>query len=207
MSIFFNPGTDSGIDPIKGVCYTVEMQRDADQARFKDHELDVVNNAVAMAEELVSNFYKMSASQWLRPKYDVKTLADLSPDEIVNGPFAQIIRYEGKLDGGVLGSSAYDFYKICIQDHTILATLKARADIQLHPFALYVVTHELVHIVRFSRFLQHFNANEEEKLAEEHRVHRITHDILDPVKTSGLDRVLDFYGRWHTPIDGLKTVS
>ena len=183
------------------------MQWDADRATFKNHELDVVNNAVAMAEELVSNHYKMSASQWLRPKYDVKTLADLNPDEIVSGPFAQIIRYEGKLEGGVLGSSAYDFYKICIQDHTILATLKARPDIQLHPFTLYVVTHELVHIVRFSRFLQHFNANEEEKLEEEHRVHRITHDILGLVKSHGLDAVLDYYGRWHTPIDGLKTVS
>jgi len=45
-----------------------------------------------MAEELVSEYYKMSASQRLRPKYDVKTLVDLDPAEIVHGPFAQIIR-------------------------------------------------------------------------------------------------------------------
>jgi hypothetical protein len=183
------------------------MQKSDIRVTFKAHELDIVNNAVAMAEELVSNYYKMSANQWLKPKYDVKTLCDLSQDEIVSGPFAQIIRYEGKLENDVLGSSTYDFYKICIQDHTILETLGSRPDITLHPFALYVVAHELVHIVRFSRFLQHFNASDEEKLEEEHRVHGITHDILDPVKAEGLDIVLDFYSKWRAPIDGLKSVS
>lgn len=173
---------------------------------FKKDELTIVNNAVAMAEELVGNHYKMSANQWLHPKYDVTTLADLTDDEIVDGPFAQIIRYEGKLKGGVLGSSAYDFYKICIQDHAILDTLKAHPKIALSPFSLYVVTHELVHIVRFSRFLQNFNASDMEKLLEERRVHGITHHILDPVKAHGLDTVLEFYSRWRPPFDELITI-
>ncbi len=57
----------------------------------------MVNESVAMAEELVSEYYKMSASEWLRPKFDVKTRIDLSSDEIVPGPFAQVVRYEGRL--------------------------------------------------------------------------------------------------------------
>src|SRR5210317_709733 len=100
------------------------MEKKPGISTFKNEELTLVNNAVAMAEELVSNHYKMSDSQWLRPKYDVKTLADLTEEEIVSGPFAQIIRYEGKLKNGILGSSAYDFYKICIQDPAILEILK-----------------------------------------------------------------------------------
>ena len=174
---------------------------------FKDDELTVLNNAVAMAEELVSNYFKMSASQWLHPKFDIKTLADLSANEIVDGPFAQIIRYEGKLDDGVLGSSTYDFYKICIQDHAIIEAIENHAGLTLAPFSLYVVIHELVHIVRFSRFLQNFNASNEEKLAEERRVHNITHAILEPVSSHGLEAVLNFYATWRTPIDGLKTIS
>jgi hypothetical protein len=142
----------------------------------------------------------------LRPKYDVKTLADLVDDEIVIGPFAQVIRYEGKLKGKILGSSAYDFYKICIQDHAILNILGERPDIVLYPFTLYVVAHELIHIVRFSRFLQNFNASEGEKLSEERRVHGITHEILGPVKTPGMATVLDFYGTWRAPIDGMKSI-
>jgi len=30
---------------------------------FSPRQIEIVNNAVAMAEELVSNYYKMSASQ------------------------------------------------------------------------------------------------------------------------------------------------
>ncbi len=195
----------AAIDPWFGVCYRIFMKEKAGLPVFTNDQLMTVNNAVAMAEELVSNHYKMSASQWLHPKYDVKTLTDLSQDEVVNGPFAQIIRYEGKLKGGLLGSSAYDFYKICIQDHAILNTLQAHPQMTLSPFVLYVVTHELVHIVRFSRFLQNFNANDTEKLSEERRVHGITHEILDAVKSRGMDIVLDFYATWRTPIDGLKT--
>ncbi len=174
---------------------------------FENDELIVVNNSVAMAEELVSNYFKMSASQWLHPKFDVKTLADLSESEVVNGPFAQIIRYQGKLKGGVLGSSTYDFYKICIQDHAIINVLKEQPELALAPFTLYVVTHELVHIVRFSRFLQNFNASHAEKIAEERRVHTITHEILEPVNAPGLDTVLDFYATWRAPIDGIKSIS
>ena len=173
---------------------------------FRDDELIVVNNAVAMAEELVSNYFKMSASQWLRPKFDVKTLVDLSESEIVDGPFAQIIRYEGKIRGGVLGSSTYDFYKVCIQDHSILKVINEQPKLALDPFALYVVTHELVHIVRFSRFLQNFNASQAEKMVEEQRVHSITHAILEPVSAPGLDTVLDFYATWRSPIDGIKSI-
>lgn len=182
------------------------MRNRADRQIFTTDELVVVNNAVAMAEELVSNHFKMSDSQWLHPKYDVRTLADLADNEIVDGPFAQIVRYEGKPDDGLLGSSSYDFYKICIQDHAILDMLRKRTEIALFPFNLYVVTHELIHIVRFSRFLQNFNASAVEKLAEEHRVHGITREILDPLKTHGLQDVLAFYGTWHAPIDGLISI-
>ncbi len=68
-----------------------------EREQFDHKELKAVNNAVAMAEEVVSNFYKMSEGQWLRRRYDVKTLVDLSRAEIVEGPFAQVIRYEGRL--------------------------------------------------------------------------------------------------------------
>ncbi len=182
------------------------MQKMLNRPTFNKDELAFINHDVALAEELVSNYYKMSASQWLHPKYDVKTLIDLSDNEIIDGPFAQIIRYEGKLRGGVLGSSAYDFYKICIQDHAILEILKARPELSLSPFVLYVVTHELVHIVRFSRFQQNFDANDSEKLDEERRVHGITHVILNIVNANGIDAVFDFYRSWRTPFDGLKTI-
>jgi len=177
---------------------------DSNPACFSSPQLDEVNNAVAMAEELVSNHFKMSASQWLRPRFDVKTLQDLEPGEVVQGPFAQIIRYVGRHPASSLGSTAYDFYKICLQDHAILATLNDRSELSLLPFLLYIVSHELIHIVRFSKFLQNFEATYEEKQAEEVRVHQITHQILSPVSFGEMPPVLEFFEKWRHPLDGFE---
>jgi hypothetical protein len=172
--------------------------------KFSLNQIETVNNSVAMAEELVSNYYKMSASEWLHPKYDVKTLADLSPDEITQGPFAQVIRYIGYRKDRSLGSEAYDFYKICLQDHAIHSALQSAKELALFPFCLYIVVHELIHIVRFSKFLQSFDASPEEKLQEETRVHELTHHILSGIRVAGLIAVFDFYSQWREPIEGRK---
>jgi len=171
---------------------------------FNGQQIKIVNDAVAMAEELVSNHYKMSANQWLSPRYDVKTLAELNPGETIDGPFAQIIRYRGRRRDTSLGSASYDFYKICLQDHAILSTIETSAGINLFPFALYIVTHELIHIVRFSKFLQHFEASDTERMKEEKRVHQRTHEILQPVQVPGLENVLAFYHDWRLPYEGLR---
>ena len=172
-------------------------------SKFNSGQIETVNLAAAMAEELVSNFYKMSASQWLHRRYDIKTLSDLSTSEIVDGPFAQIIRYEGHYKDRTLGSAAYDLYKICLQDHAVMASLDLNSDLQLFPFILYIVTHELIHVVRFSKFVQYFDAAPEERMTEEKRVHAKTHEILKSVNVPGLEPVLAFYDEWRIPYDGL----
>ncbi len=177
---------------------------------FDGDQLRDVNDAVAMAEELVCNHYKMSDNQWLRLRYDIRTLADLSGEEIVYGPFAQVIRYEGKPKGISLGSLTYDFYKICLQDHCILLALAQETPVsqalrvEIFPFLLYIITHELVHVVRFCRFLQNFNASAQERQEEEIRVHEFTRLILEPVKVSRMDAVFRFYDRWHPMMDQLS---
>ncbi len=168
---------------------------------FTQDQILTVGDATAMAEELVSNAYKMSASQWLWNRYDVMTLKDLSPGEVVEGPFAQIIRYKGQKSETSLGSSSYDFYKICLMDHTILHALDASRELRLFPFALYILCHELIHIVRFAKFLQSFVASNEEKIEEENRVHQKTREVLQTVRVPGMDFLLDFYKAWETPMD------
>jgi len=184
----------------------MEMRQPADpsdllRTAFSPEQLAVITQAVGIAEELVSNHYKMSASQWLRPKFDVKTLAELEATEIIEGPFAQIVRYKGQPRKASLGSATYDFYKICLQDHTILEALRRHPRLNLLGFAVYIITHELIHIVRFSRFLQGFDASPAERLAEEKRVHDRTHEILIPVRLPGLPEVLDFYKDWREVCD------
>jgi hypothetical protein len=156
-----------------------------------------------LAEELVSDFYKMSFSQWLKPRFDIITTAQLSSEEIVDGPFAQIIRYEGKRKGSPLGSDTFDFYKICLQDHAILKRLEMTPELKMLPFLAYIMIHELIHIVRFNKFLQIFEASEDEKKVEERRVHAITHQILNSVKLEGLSSTLNFFQRYTMTIEDM----
>jgi len=172
--------------------------------RFRSDQIMRINDAAAFAEELVSNHYKLSAAQWLRRKYDVKTAVDLSEDEIISGPFAQVIRYEGRKTDADLKSEAFDFYKICLQDHAIIEVLENSLSLRLFPFSLYIITHELIHIVRFTKFLQSFVASADERLAEEMRVHAKTHEILKPVRLRGMRSVFEFYAQWRSDFDSLR---
>ena len=174
---------------------------------FNSEQIAIVNNAASMAEELVFNDYKMSLGEWKRARYDFKTLADLGPDEIVHGPLAQIIRYEGKPRHTSLNSFSFDFYKICFQDHAILKLIAQYPHIMLFSLNLYIATHELIHIVRFSKFLQNFHASFEERLAEEKRVHDKTHEILSGVRLIGVSDVLAFSKSWRLPLDSLADSS
>ena len=172
---------------------------------FSQKQIQIINNAASLAEELVSNAYKLSVSEWLGRRYDIKTLASLAPDEVVHGPFAQIIRYRAQRTDTSLSSSSYDLYKICFQDHTTVEKIKKTPELHLYPISLYIVTHELIHIVRFTKFMQNFVATADEKLDEEMRVHKKTHDILGNIRVSGLSSVIAFYAQWHTHHDKLLT--
>lgn len=170
---------------------------------FKNDQIQVITRAVETAEEVVSNDYKLSASQWSQLNYDVKTAIELAPQEIVDDHFAQIVRYAAKKRDALLDTCVKDFYKICLQDHSIVAILNQRPNMALYPFLTYIMCHELIHIVRFRRFLQKFDAPLTEKMAEEMRVHEKTHEILSRIGIDGLTPVLDFFADWRCPPDEL----
>ncbi len=170
--------------------------------RFNEDERLTVSRAARFSEELVSNYFKMSSIQWRRNRYDIKTAADLFPHEVVDGPYAQVIKYEARLKTRSLNSSFYNYYAICLQDPAILSKVNANEDLHLYPFLLYVITHELVHVVRFGKFFQIYEASDQRKDAmedEEKVVHSTTYDILSQVRVNGLDTVLQYYSQWRMP--------
>jgi len=165
---------------------------------FTNQELLKVDEAVKISEELINNYFKMSSGQWLKNRYDIKTAKDLSVHEYIKGPFAQVIKYEGRKKGILLGSSSFSFYKVCLQDEAILSAVSKKDGLSLEPFLLYILTHELVHVVRFLKFKQRYeNRNEADvTLDEERRVHFLTHEILKSVPFSRLSQVFEFYKDW-----------
>jgi hypothetical protein len=174
---------------------------------FNDQEFEIVDRAVLQAEELVNNHYKMSSGQWLKNRYDIKTAKDLAPHERVSGPVAQVVKYEGRKRDNPLGSGTFSLYTVCLQDPAILRTVNQEKTLMLEPFLLYVLTHELIHVVRFSRFEHRYeNGGEADvTLAEEQKVHGLTYDILHGVRVPGLSDVFVFFKEWlDLPKDGLS---
>lgn len=169
---------------------------------FKREHLITVGNALDIAEDKTGNYFKFSAVQWNRRRYDIKTLSNLAPEQIVPDAFAFVDK--GVRNSGEVESPRVDRerYFICLQDHEILKALERDKDLELLPLLVYIFTHELVHIVRFSSFLQRFESTGRDREKEEKIVHGITHDILKKSPLPRLNFVLASY-RSHTTWDSM----
>lgn len=160
---------------------------------FNSEQMETLNQAIIIAEDLISNYYKISFSEWKRYRYDINTLASLKPNEITELAFAQIVRYTCNPEKKLRGGLHTDYYKICLQDHVILRAIMREKNLPLLPLAAYIVTHELIHVVRFSKFLRGFIVDWKEQEEEETLVHQLTYRLLKGVKLPRLQYVLDVY--------------
>jgi hypothetical protein len=157
---------------------------------FNQDELAVLGQAISISEDIVSDHFKFSTSDWRRHRYDIRSLKDLLEEEVIDAAFAQIRRYARHPRERVRGSETGDYFKICLQDHVIRRATERDSLIALLPLTTYIVVHELIHVVRFARFLQSFSSTQPEQDAEERRVHMLTYQLLENRKIKGLPIVL-----------------
>lgn len=160
---------------------------------FGDSNLKTVNEALDIAEDKTGDYYKFSLGQWKRHRYDVKTQTDLHNDEIASFAFALLNKCSNITDGFESKTKKRDYYFICLQDHQILKALKRDINLELLPLLVYILTHELVHIVRFSNFFQRFEVSGEGKENEEKVVHETTYKILRNTALLKMDYILESY--------------
>jgi hypothetical protein len=150
-----------------------------------------VSRAAARAEELTRNFYRIPGRERPRFPYDLATLADdPGPRRRV---FADVVRVVVPASSET-GRDRREIYRIRLRDDQLLAATDARGDVGLFPLLLYVVTHELVHVVRFESGLAVFDdADTRTRGREEVRVHSITQKVLAPAQDDALRIVVDRY--------------
>ncbi|TYT75061.1 hypothetical protein [Desulfobotulus mexicanus] len=160
---------------------------------FSGEMLEVLDMALPVAEESVAGFYKMSTSGWGRLRYDVKTAKDLFDHEHAGHAYAQVLRYVGIPWQRSTQASVFTAYRICLQDGSILRCLRENRQISELPFLVYILVHELVHVVRFSRHLQLFEASSEVRMQEEKKVQEVTDRIASEIMVSGMDLVRSFF--------------
>ncbi|MEW5914091.1 MAG: hypothetical protein AB1814_16160 [Thermodesulfobacteriota bacterium] len=165
-------------------------------------ELRLFSQALEVAEDRVSDHFRLSSGFWRQHPFEVRTLADLSPAEVSSEALAQVLRLRQPQDERRM--RARDFFRICFQDHNFLQLIQREEAWQrFAPLLTYVLVHELVHVVRFYKFMQLFDADAKQRAREEARVHEISADILRRVRLPSLDWVLDCYQK-HTAALGAE---
>ena len=166
--------------------------------RFGKAELKAVRQARADAEALVGSFYVLAPREWERMTYEVRTLKELAPEEVNHRAFAQVMCYDCTRRIGETVIDRRDLYRICLQDHRILraagrglAPARRINKLPLDPLLLYVLTHELVHVVRFAQQMQRLDLPPELRSQEEMSVEQTTRQILTPVADRSLRHILE----------------
>jgi hypothetical protein len=168
---------------------------------FSPAEVALVEPAKKRAEELAGDFFHLPRFGPDRYVYEVVTACGLRPQEVVDGVFAHLVRYARVSPGPRQERAPAIFYRICLQDAVILDSL-ARTEVafDLEALLLYVLTHELVHVVRIERFEHFYDAAGPEVDCEEALVHDLTHRILGKLPDARIQAVLKRYREHRIPV-------
>lgn len=152
-----------------------------------------VGDALETAEELAGRFFQVDLEDYERFPYDLQTLINLRGEEKTPKALAQVCKYEYHKEERFQHIRKKLFYRICLQDDKILETANKERAAILKPLLLYIVAHELIHVIRFSLDPGKFHLSPNEKIFEEKNVHRLTYDLLKPIQDSKTEILLERY--------------
>ncbi len=153
---------------------------------FTNSDLHTIGKAASLAETLTHGYFDLT-EDWTRRPYHVLTRRHVNRSLHVDSAFAQVVKLTRPA-----GKGGRDRYGVVLQDPNILAALLRTTGHDLWTLALFTLTHELVHIVRFESFGVDFFAGTQERDAEERVVHGITGEILRGACNT--DYLLELYG-------------
>jgi len=156
---------------------------------FTSADRTTISKAASLAEGLTWSFFDLPADEWKRNPYGIYTRREV--DKTLHEPdvFARVVRYRPPNRSGSTGDR--DRYGIVLQDSNILLALLRSGALDLWTLGLFVLTHELIHIVRFRKHNIDFFASAEERDNEEKVVQAMTKEILAGVTNT--DRLLSLY--------------
>lgn len=159
---------------------------------FTESDRFIVNRASLLAESLVLRYFDLAPDEWIRNPYSLFTWKETAPWLRDSNVLAQTVRIgsKNKRSNSKAGVDT-SCYGVLLQDPAILRTLLRPDKHDLWTLGLFVLTHELVHIVRFRRFGADFFGAGEDREKEENLVHQVTREILSGVENT--DKLLSLY--------------
>ncbi|MBN2360685.1 MAG: hypothetical protein JXR83_14610 [Deltaproteobacteria bacterium] len=159
---------------------------------FGPQQLREIQRALALAEELCGDHYHLSAFDLRSAPYDVVTGRELIAAGVEPPPqpsqLAEVRRCDLTREERTARDRRRTHYRICLWDPHILAVF----DRGERPGAvlLFVLVHELVHVVRFAKRLALFESGHLARVHEEAAVHETTGRILARAREPGLAELL-----------------
>jgi len=151
-------------------------------ARFDLHQLSLVRQEQGRSEGLVARHFCIPALPSGIYPYEVATLADMEDHERADDALAHLVIYQRQRPVAV-----EHLYRVCLQDDVVLRRLERWLEASLETLLTYVLTHELIHVVRFQRDEQSYLARSMIRQQEEELVHRTTLDLLRRAGLPGVD--------------------
>lgn len=141
--------------------------------QFSIPQRGLVLRALNEAEERTAGYYCIPPFRWEQLRFDLLMQADHGWEPIPD-PMLARVRCLQRINQ----NRSFDFYRIELNDRSILEAAE-REDLtgNLYPFFVYILTHEMIHMVRLSSILDGpyiIPCNE----TEEQRVQGISRRIL-----------------------------
>jgi len=161
---------------------------------FTSSDISTISRAAQLAEVLTQRYFDLAEDEWKRYPYRIFTLGEVDKTLRQSDIFAHLVRYERRVPSR--RDQGYDeSFGIVLQDPNILSALLRSAGHDLWTLGLFILTHELSHIIRFRKFDVDLFPSVEERDKEEELVHRITREILAGVtNTDGLLALYEPFG-------------
>ena len=161
---------------------------------FSPPQQSLVRRALDEAEEHTSNHYCIPPHRWDRFPYDLITRKDREWAPIPEAALAKVQRIEQL---STRRKEKIGFYRIQLNDPTILsAARRENLEDALYPFLVYILTHEMVHLVRLGTLLGDPEPPLSEDVdLEEERVDRISRRILVDARCDLFHPVLERFQR------------
>lgn len=142
--------------------------------QFSPPQRNLAFQALDEAEERTSEYYCIPPFRWEQLRFDLLTQADHGWEPFPEPTLARVRRLQR-----VNRSRAFDFYRIELNDRSILeAAHRENLTKDLYLFFVYILTHEMVHMVRLSSILDESGMLVPCNETEEQRVQRIARRIL-----------------------------
>jgi len=165
--------------------------------QFNLEQIALLNRSREACERLVAEHFRIPAIPSSLYPYELATLNELNPGERSDTALAHLVVYERQRAAGT-----ERLFRVCLMDDLILARAAGVTDTWLRSLLCYVLTHELIHVVRFSRQEQSYLMPGPMRGEEERQVHGLALELLSDQGLEGWERLEGLWG-----IDRLSTSS